>query len=86
MTKEKKVTPESVLKEGNEGHPLRMIIDNLTDDQILNAMQEYSDIQLSEKNKEIERLKAESTVCKSCNSNLESKPKCYCPECGHEWK
>jgi len=29
-------------KEGNEGYPLRMIIDNLTDDQILDIMDEYA--------------------------------------------
>ena len=33
---------EEVLKYGNEGFELRTVIDNLMDDQILEAMQEYA--------------------------------------------
>jgi len=31
-------TAEEILKEGNEGHPIRTIIDNLTDDDILDVI------------------------------------------------
>jgi len=35
-------TPEQVLKEGNEGYDLRTVIDNLTNDQIIECMDEYA--------------------------------------------